>query len=156
MLKMRYTLNGKLNGKSIRDYLESGDDFFSPGGFEFECQINGKDVSVQFDWESYEMSLNDDGSVTVRHGEKTLFGGEPELDSCYEESWTMEGITREDITAKVLASTSKIVEFYLDYDANEDSTMDSVEITSLELVDETGTYSVQNTVLKQAGNILRL
>lgn len=156
MIVMEYTLAGKINGKPAAEYKKLHYSM-SPGGYMFICKIRGKDVAVPFDWSSYAGTYNDDGTITIYAGEKTVWGGGPELDDIFEEEWKSLGISRKDLTAKTLAATSAIIDFYIDYEEiGDEADNDYLNILSLSLSDETGTYEVSKEVLEAAGNILKL
>ena len=137
-IRMQYTLSGRLCNKSLKEFSDMKDSSFTPGGFAMDVPIHGKTVYVPFDWCSYSASVNEDGTMTVIHGEKTIFSvsAENELDEATE-----------------------IREFYIDYwpaPANADSD-DTLTVTKLCFLDDDGTeYPVDDAVLKAAGNVLKL
>ena len=147
-IRMQYTLSGRLCNKSLKEFSDMKDSSFTPGGFAMDVPIHGKTVYVPFDWCSYSASVNEDGTMTVIHGEKTIFSvsAENELDDCY-------------LTPEVMAKATEIREFYIDYwpaPANADSD-DTLTVTKLCFLDDDGTeYPVDDAVLKAAGNVLKL
>ena len=160
-IRMQYTLSGRLCNKSLKEFSDIQGRSFTPGGFAIDVPIHEKTICVPFDWCSYSASVNEDGTMTVIHGEKTIFsvGAENELDECYEEDWIALGISREDLTSEVMAKTTAIREFAIDYwpVPNDQDQDDELHIESLCFLDDDGTeYPVEDTVLKAAGNILKL
>lgn len=155
MITMSYILKGTLAGKILKEYIEHDENgYFSAGGFEFLCPINGSDVAVPFDWESQVGTILEDGTLKVTHGVKTDFGGDTELDDCFEETWGKLGICRKDLTAKALSAVKEILEFHIEYENGDDD--DHLELVSLEFADETTAYKVPEKVLKAAWNLLLL
>lgn len=165
---MRYTVKGCLCGKTdLREFAKIPESNFASGGFEMEVPINGRTVSVPFDWDSYSASSNEDGSMTVTHGEKTVFSvcTEDELDDCHEEEWKKLGISREDLTAETLSKTTTIKEFYTEYypmpedlePTPKEDNEDCLYLTELCFIDGDGKeYYVADSVLKETGNLLTL
>ena len=160
-IRMKYTLTGRLIGKSLKEFSELPNSSFSLGGFAMDIPVGGKTLCVPFDWASYSGAVNEDGDLEIIHGEQTYFSttDENELDDCYEEEWKKLGICRDDLTPKVMAKATAIREFYIDYwpvSANADSD-DTLTVTKLCFLDDNGTeYPVDNAVLKAAGNLLNL
>lgn len=159
-IRMHYTLSGRLDGKSLNEFVKIPNYSLSFGGFEFEVPIRGKNICVPFDWESYLGKINPDGTLSGFHGESTFFstGSDDELDECFEEEWKQLGITREDLTADVMAEAIAIREFYVDYEPVADNNDgDELYIQRLSFLDEAGReYEVSDKVLAAAGNILTL
>lgn len=167
-IMMRYTVKGCLGRKTdLREFAKMAESSFTSGGFAMDIPIKGKVVTVPFDWDSYSGSTNEDGTMTVTHGEKTLFstGAEDELDDCHEEEWGKLGISREDLTAKTLANAVAIREFYVDYcptsedmEPTQDETLnDHLYLTELCFIDGNGAeYYVADPVLKETGDLLEL
>lgn len=164
---MKYTLTGTICGKTLKEFAKMPQSSFSPGGFQMEIPINGNNICVPFDWPSYSANGNDDGTMTVMHGCKTLFstGDDSELDDCFEDDWARLGITREDLTAETLAKVSKIVEFYIDYypyseDIGinpEDVKEDELYLKELCFIDgNDNEYPVPKSILDATGNLLEL
>lgn len=165
---MRYTVRGCLCGKTdLREFTKIVDGSFSSGGFAMDVPIKGKVMTVPFDWDSYSGGANADGTLTVTHGEKTLFsvGDENALDDCHEEEWRRLGVTREDLTAETLAKTVAIREFYVEYYptledlklAPKEGTKDHLYLTELCFIDGNGEeYYVADSVLKETGDLLEL
>ena len=140
-IRMQYTLSGRLCNKSLEEFSDMKDSSFTPGGFAIDAPIHEKTICVPFDWCSYSASVNEDGTMTVIHGEKTFFSvdAENKLDDCYEETWAALGINKEDLTPEAK-----------DPD-------DELYIKRLCFLDDDGTeYPVNDAVLKAAGNILKL
>lgn len=160
-IRMKYTLTGRLIGKSLKEFSELPNSSFSPGGFAMDIPVGGRTVCVPFDWASYSGTVNEDGELEITHGERTYFSttDENELDDCYEEEWKKLGICRDDLTPEVMAKATAIREFYIDYwpvSANADSD-DTLTVTKLCFLDDDGTeYPVDDAVLKAAGNLLNL
>lgn len=154
MIRMSYILKGTLAGMSAKKYLKEDAGYFSVGGFEVLCPINGSDVAVPFDWESQIDEVNEDDTITVTHGITTIFGGDAELDDCFEDTWNKLGISRNDLTARTLAGMKEILEFHIEYENEDDD--DHLELVSLEFCDKNTTYKVPEDVLKATGNLLLL
>lgn len=147
MLKMYATLDGKLNGMNFEEFKKSGQELYF-GGFCFKCMINGEDKSVSFDWDSFIANTQEDGTLLLEEGTKTFFDGSEELDDVYDYEYERNGFSRDDITANVLAATTEIEEFTIDYDAKEKlSDDDYLHIISIVFEDETGYYFVSGEVL---------
>lgn len=158
-IRMQYTLSGRLCNRSLKEFSDIQNRSFTPGGFAMEMPIHGKAVCVPFDWCSYSASVNADGTMTVIHGEKTIFSvsAENELDDCYEEDWIALGINREDLTSETMAKTTAIRDFAIDYWPIPENPDDELYLESLVFLDDDGTeYPVNDAVLKAAGNILKL
>lgn len=144
MLKMYAELEGKLNGQSFKEYNQG----LSFGGFCFRCMINGEDKSVNFDWDSCVGKFQDDGTFLLMEGEDAFLKSTEELDTIYDAEYEKEGFSRSDLTAKILAETSEIEEFVVDYDLEEDKSNDDfIHIQSITFVDDTGSYCVSGDVL---------
>lgn len=161
-IRMHYTLSGRLYGRSLKDFFEIPhySSSIAIGGFEFEIPLNGKSISVPFDWKSCIGLVNPTGTISCLHGERNSFstGSDDELDDCYEEEWKRLGIKREDLSANVMANVTAIREFHVDYGPVADNNDgDELYIQRLSFLDETGReYEVSDEVLAAAGNILRL
>lgn len=160
-IRMQYTLSGRLCNKSLEEFSDMKDSSFTPGGFAIDAPIHEKTICVPFDWCSYSASVNEDGTMTVIHGEKTFFSvdAENKLDDCYEETWAALGINKEDLTPEAMAKTTAIRDFAIDYwpVPEEQDPDDELYIKRLCFLDDDGTeYPVNDAVLKAAGNILKL
>lgn len=158
-IRMQYKLSGRLCNRSLKEFSDIQNRSFTPGGFAMEVPIHGKTVYVPFDWCSYSASVNEDGTMTVIHGEKTIFSvdAENKLDACYEETWAALGINKEDLTPEAMAKTTAIREFAIDYWPIPENPDDELYLESLVFLDDDGTeYPVNDAVLKAAGNILNL
>lgn len=133
-----------------------------PGGFAFN--IGGK--SVPFDWDAG--STDDENGVFHYESGYGPFFNEFELSDCYDEDYKELGIKREDITAKFLASVSKIDEFYVNFvlegeddDAGVGDNSDSdaefiIELLSVGIEDRaTGKiFSVKKAVINEFNGVI--
>ena len=159
-IRMTCVLSGRLCGMSLSDFFNKPKFGLSFGGFEMEIPIHGKSIPVPFDWESYIVTLNNDGTLTLRCGESTFFstGSDEELDDVYEEEWKKLGVTREDLIPETMAESTAINEFYVDYEpVPEESDEDVLYIQRLSFLDDAGReYDLSDEVLKKVGNILTL
>lgn len=142
MMKMKAVLRGTIDGKSFAEYRDSNKGL-SFGGYAVTTTVKGKELQVPFDWESFVANVQEDGTLLIEAGEPTCFGGEPELDSCYDDEYDELGIKRTDLTAKVLASATSIDEFVISCDSDEEP---ELELVSMEFIDDTGTYRAGDNV----------
>lgn len=152
MLKMNVILSGKINGMTFEKYRDSKQ-YLGFGGYCFKCMINGEDKSVCFDWNSFVANVQEDGTLLLEAGERTWFGGDEELDNIYDEEYKENGFSRSDLTAKVLASTTSIEEFVVDYDID-DEKENYINLHSIIFFDETGSYEVSKDVLDKYNNLI--
>lgn len=135
------------------------DDFDSvcPGGFTFE--VGGK--AIPFDWDASATS-EENGIFTYESGYGPFFN-DFEIPDYWDEDYKELGLTREDITAKLLASVNIIREFYInlvpkgedgdvDFSGNDDPETDYVvellEISFTER-DTSKTFKVKKKVLRE-------
>ena len=82
-------------------------DAICPGGFTFE--VNGK--AIPFDWDASATS-EENGVFTYESGYGSFFN-DFDIPNYWDEEYKELGLTREDITAKLLASTNNIQEFFI-------------------------------------------
>lgn len=141
MLKMFVVLEGQIGGLSIKDYTKS-DKGLGFGGYCFQIPINGNVMNIPFDFQGFAANVQDDGTLLLEAGADTFFGHNGELDDCYDQEYEKLGITRDDLTAKVLASVMQIEEFVIDVDVEHD-----LKIRTIEFFDETGVYPVNPDVV---------
>ncbi len=143
MLKMYVEMAGTVNGLSFLDYKQScaGMSF---GGYCFDIVINGKQYTVDFDFPGYAAFMQEDGKLILEAGAKTIFGRNDFLDDCYDSEYKSMGISRDDLSASVLASATKINEFVIDCDGKIE-----FQILSITFIDDTGTYNVDQEVINQ-------
>lgn len=140
------------NGKFVllnKDTVSS----LSIGGYCFV--VNGK--SIPFDWDAFSGS-EEDGVFEFETGYGWF--NDFELTDCYDEEYQKLGISREDITAKFLASAERIEEFHINFeDANyeevdlgynddEQYKIKLIEI-SFRNMETNKEYKVQQTVLNK-------
>ena len=82
----------------------------SIGGYSFEI----KDYMIPFDWDAFYGSEHNN-IFYFETGRGFLFN-DYEISDCYDETYEEIGITREEITAEFLASTTHIEEFFVYFD----------------------------------------
>ena len=94
------------NGNGFK-LLTKGDlDSICPGGFTFE--VGGMEIPFDFDAQA-------NGVFSYESGYGPFFN-DFELTDCYDEEYETMGIKREEISAEMLASTSSINEFYVNFE----------------------------------------
>lgn len=93
------------------DIFDKEKDYIDLGGYTFI--VDGKEIP--FDFEAHGYSLNiENGRVYLEYESGRGFAfNEYDVDSCFDEEYEKLGLTRDDITAEFLASTTKINELYI-------------------------------------------
>lgn len=98
----------KINGEYI-PISKKKVDSLSIGGYYFI--INGK--AVPFDWDAFEGD-EENNIFSFETGYGFMFN-DFELSDCYDEDYEALGISRENITARFLASAERIDEFHINF-----------------------------------------
>ena len=110
MLKMFVKMEGTIGDyPSLREFKES-ENGLSFGGYCFQIPINGKEIDVPFDFPGFVANIQDDGTLLLEAGADTLFslGDNSQLEDCWDDEYKELGISRENLTAKVLSSVVTI------------------------------------------------
>lgn len=139
-------LSGNIGGMLPSDYKRT-DGAICFGGFDFEIEKDGKRLNVPFDFLGCVANIKADETIVLEEGAKTfLSGGNDQLDDCFDEQYAKMGISREDLTADVLAATTKINEFTIDCDDCDVN----LNIDSITFIDDNGNeYSVEKQVIEK-------
>lgn len=140
MLKMYAKITGTINGLQLPDYIRTGAGM-SFGGYCFDISVKGKTHSINFDFPGSAVFVQNDALI-LEAGANTVFWKNDDLDDCYDEEYKAHGIARSDLTASVLATTTKIEDFVIDCDEAID-----YQILSILFVDDTGKYEVSTDVI---------
>lgn len=82
----------------------------SIGGYSFEIE----DYMIPFDWDAFYGS-EENNTFHFETG-RGIFFNDYEISDCYDEIYEEIGITKEEITAEFLASTTHIEEFFVYFD----------------------------------------
>ena len=83
-------------------------DGISPGGFTFE--VDGKSIPFDFNAQS---TCEEDGVFHYESGYGPFLNDFEIPEGCWEEDYEQAGLTREEISPKLLASATKIEEFFI-------------------------------------------
>lgn len=144
-MKMKAVLYGTIGSMSISDYSKRNNSL-SFGGYDFAIDRDGTVINVPFDFMGYSANVQNDGSLLLVAGADTLFfKNNDRLDDCYDCEYEKLGITREDLTAEVLASAVKINEFCIDCDYPMDLTIKSIMFID----DDTREYEMDEKVIDE-------
>ena len=149
-LKMTAKIDIKAAGLSMEKYRMTNKGM-SFGSYCFRCKINGEEKDISFDWDSYVANVEEDGTLLLQAGVSGFFSGPEELSDWYDEEYEEEGFSRFDITAEILANTSEIEKFVIDYD--DDKPGDYIRFMDITFEDSTGIYSVSKEVLSHYNKI---
>lgn len=145
MLKMFVKMEGTIGDyPSLREFKES-ENGLGFGGYCFQIPINGKEIDVPFDFPGFVANIQDDGTLLLEAGEDTPFssGDNSQLEDCWDDEYKELGISRENLTAKVLSSVTKIKEFAVDCDEKV-----ALKILSIEFFEDGTVYPVDQEVIK--------
>lgn len=144
-MRMIVLLKGTINDMLPSEYKQT-DGYLSFGGYNFQCQIDKRPISVPFDFPGFSANVQDDETIRLEAGAYTLLSHNDYLDDCYDSLYVMLGITRDDLTAGLLASTIKINEFVIDCDENDAD----LQIQSITFVGDKGdSYEVAQNVIEE-------
>lgn len=146
MLKMFVTMEGSIGDyPGLKEFKES-DNGLGFGGYCFRVQINGKEIDVPFDFPSFVANIQDDGTLLLEAGANTPFssGNDSQLEDCWDNEYEKLGISREELTAKVLSSVTEIKEFVVDCDERV-----NLKILSIEFFEDGMVYPVNEDVVKK-------
>lgn len=145
-MRMIVLLEGTINGMLPSEYKQT-DGYLSFGGYNFQCQVSEHSISVPFDFPGFSANVQDDETIRLEAGADTpLSGNNDFLDDCYDSLYVILGITRDELTAKALASTTKINEFAIDCDENDAD----LQIQSITFVGDKGdSYEVAQNVIEE-------
>ncbi len=112
-------------------------DNVSFGGYDFE--INGKSVPFDFRGFSADIESDEKGDYFQLYTAESRFFKNRDIDfETYKEQYDQLGLKNEDITAKFLASATKINEFYFEIDKNDQPYISKLELAELYFIDENG------------------
>lgn len=143
-----------MNGEKLDSYYLNDKGYVDVGGFEV-CVPEYKE-SIPFDFEATAKSCNDDGTYSYGNWDGFL-ERIYDVDPCHEEVWAENGLTKEDITAKLLASAERLEEFYFNVcDKNDRMIPCFLEVLSMEFWDEKDNYHAIDTNVLQNFNRLRV
>lgn len=145
-MRMIVLLKGTINGMLPSEYKQTGG-YLSFGGYNFQCQIGEHSISVPFDFPGFSANVQDDETIRLEAGADTLLSNHNDyLDDCYDSVYTTLGITRDDITARSLASAVEINEFVVDCDEGDTD----LQIQSITFVGDKGdSYEVAQDVIEK-------
>lgn len=113
---MEATFNVQLqNGEKFEDYLNGEKGYADIGGFS--VIVPGYKLSIPFDFEATAVAVNDDGSYTYGN-----FGAVLEriydVDPCHTDDWAENGLSKGDITARLLAGADELEDFYFNVETH--------------------------------------
>lgn len=133
------------------DIFDKEKDYIDLGGYSFV--VDDKDVPFDFEAYGYDIDVAD-GRVSLEYESGRGFAfNEYDVNSCFDEEYEKLSLTRDDITAEFLASTTKISEFYIAVYCNDELyELDSknFKIDYIEFIDydTDKTFKVDNDVLQ--------
>lgn len=144
---METTFNATLfNGDNIEKYILGEKGYIDVGGFSVIAPEYS--MRIPFDFEATTCILNDDGSITFGNFDAFL-ERIYDVDPCHEEDWAENGLAKEDITAKLLASADYMDEFYFNVaNHNDRDVLAFLEVKEMSFTNEKDeTYYVKPEVL---------
>lgn len=113
-MKLSMTVDFKLLKKDeLGEFVPMCEDEVKSLGIGGFCFGVGKH-NIPFDWTAYSGGWCENGRLSFVTGYGWM--NDFELDECFDEDYAKLGIKREDISAKILASTHYIEEFYVDFE----------------------------------------
>ena len=137
-----------MNGESFEPYLLGDKGYADIGGFE--VRVPGYKELIPFDFEATVKRCNEDGTFSFGNWDGLAFR-EFDVDPCHEDDWVENGLRKEDITARLLASAEKLNDFYFAvYDMEDNSIPCFLEVLEMNFTDEKNMcYSILPEVLKE-------
>lgn len=147
---MRYKVSFDNKGFNEEDSFDKTKHFIDLGGNTFI--INKMEVPFDFGAFGYDLNIQEDKVYLEFESGEGFLWNDYELDECFFEEYEKLGLSKENITAKFLASTDKIVEMSLCWEDMEGvcHSFINLEYEYIEFEDlETGKYYfVSNEALK--------
>lgn len=137
-----------MTGETLEPYFSGEKGYADIGGFE--VRVPGYKEPIPFDFEATARACNDDGTYTFGNWDGFL-ERIYDVDPCHEDDWAENGLKKEDITARLLASADYLEEFYFNVcNMNDREIPCFLEVLKMDFWDEQEKgYSITPEVLKE-------
>ena len=145
MLEMFLKIDGTVGDfPTLKEFCDSGEGL-TVGGFCFRVPVNGKMLDVNFDFPAYAANVLSDNTLMFEAGASTFFSNHNDhLDECYDEEYAKMGISRADLTGKVLSSATEIRKIDVDCDYNI-----HLKILDITFIEDGENYHVDKEVVEK-------